>query len=81
MERPYHRVGKADSQELAKLLAKGGQALLPMVERTEESKLAVDELIDVLGERRSKQCCGCRPKGSRGLRIQGRSGRARASLK
>jgi transposase-like protein len=34
---------------LAKLLGKDGQALLPMVERIEESKLAVDELIDVLG--------------------------------
>ena len=49
MEKPYHIVGKEETQELAKVLAKNGQALLPMVELIEQSKLAVDELIDVLG--------------------------------
>lgn len=49
MEKPYHIVGKEESQELAKFLAKNGQALLPMVELIEQSKLAVDELMDVLG--------------------------------
>jgi putative transposase len=49
VEKPYHIVGKEESQELAKFLAKNGQALLPMVELIEQSKLAVDELMDVLG--------------------------------
>jgi transposase-like protein len=49
VEKPYHIVGKEETQELAKFLAKNGQALLPMVELIEQSKLAVDELIDVLG--------------------------------
>ena len=49
MEKPYHIIGKEESQELAKFLAKNGQALLPMVELIEQSKLAVDELVDVLG--------------------------------
>jgi putative transposase len=49
VEKPYHIVRKADTQELAKLLAKNGQALLPMMELIEESKLAVDGLIEVLG--------------------------------
>jgi transposase-like protein len=49
VEKPYHIVGKEESQELAKFLAKNGQALLPMVELIEQSKIAVDELIDVLG--------------------------------
>ncbi|HEV2176151.1 MAG TPA: hypothetical protein VGW33_02965 [Terriglobia bacterium] len=49
MEKPYHIVGKEGTQELAKWLAKNGQMLLPMVERIEQSKLAVDELIGVLG--------------------------------
>ena len=49
MEKPYHIIGKEESQELAKFLVKNGQALLPMVELIEQSKLAVDELIDVLG--------------------------------
>ena len=52
MDKPYHIVSKEDSgnsQELAKFLTKQGQALLPMVELIEQSKLAIDELIDVLG--------------------------------
>ncbi len=49
MERPYHIVRKENTEELAKLLTKNGQALLPMVELIEQSKLAVDELIDILG--------------------------------
>src|SRR5438046_5388379 len=49
VEKPYHIIGKEESQELAKFLAKNGQALLPMVELIEQAKMAVDELIDVLG--------------------------------
>ncbi len=49
MEKPYHIVGKESSEELGRYLAKNGQVLLPMVELIEQSKLAVDELIDVLG--------------------------------
>jgi len=49
VEKPYHIIGKEESQELAKFLVKNGQALLPMVELIEQSKMAVDELIDALG--------------------------------
>jgi len=49
VEKPYHVVGKESSEELGRYLAKNGQVLLPMVELIEESKMAVDELIDVLG--------------------------------
>ena len=49
MEKPYHMVEKDDTQKLTSFLAKNGQALLPMVDLIEESKLAVDELMDVLG--------------------------------
>ncbi len=49
MERPYHTIEKKNTQVLAAFLVKNGQALLPMVELIEQSKLAVDELIDVLG--------------------------------
>ena len=49
MEKRYHIVGKDNTQELGKFLAQNGQALLPMVELIEQSKMAVDELIDVLG--------------------------------
>lgn len=49
MERPYHIVHKNDAQNWAHYLAKNGQALLPLVELVEQSRLAIDELIDVLG--------------------------------
>ena len=49
MEKPYHIVQKENTEDLGRFLAKNGQALLPMVELIEQSKLAVDELIDVLG--------------------------------
>lgn len=49
MEKRYHIVGKGSSEEWGRCLAQNGQALLSMVELIEQSKLAVDELIDVLG--------------------------------
>ena len=49
MQRPYHTIHKNDTQTLVRFLTKNGQALLPMVGLIEQSKLAVDELIDVLG--------------------------------
>ena len=49
MEKPYHIVERKDTQGWANLLAKNGQALLPMLELIEQSQAAVDELIDVLG--------------------------------
>ena len=49
MEKPYHIVPRNDTQNWARYLAKNGQALLPLVELIEQSRLAIDELIDVLG--------------------------------
>ena len=49
MEKRYHIVGKESSEELGRYLARNGQVLLPMVELIEQSRMAVDELIDVLG--------------------------------
>jgi putative transposase len=49
VEKRYHIVGKGSSEELGRYLAKSGQVLLPMVELIEQSQMAVDELIDVLG--------------------------------
>jgi putative transposase len=42
-------IHRKDAEALARFLTKNGQALLPMVELIEQSRLAVDELIDVLG--------------------------------
>ncbi|MFQ5696472.1 MAG: IS256 family transposase [Terriglobia bacterium] len=49
MQRRYHTIRKNDTRALAHFLTQNGQALLPMVELIEQSQLAVDELIDVLG--------------------------------
>ncbi len=68
MKRPYQIIGKRNRKELVRFLVKIGQALLPIVELIEESRMAVDELIDVVGGRRSRRCCCSRPKGSRARR-------------
>ena len=49
MGRGYQITGKNGSRELAKFLAENGQVILPMVELIEECKIAVDDLVEVLG--------------------------------
>jgi putative transposase len=49
VEKPYHIIRKDDTRGLVRFLSKNGQVVLPMVGLIEQSKLAVDELIDVLG--------------------------------
>ena len=45
----YQISTKADTRQLAQLLASNGQFLLPMVELIETSQLAVDQLLEELG--------------------------------
>ena len=45
----YRIVNREDSRSLAEYLTENGQVLLPMVELIEGSRMAIDELIDVLG--------------------------------
>lgn len=52
MNRNYHTIdkqGKVGERKLAEFLVRNGQALLPMLELIEQSRLAIDELIDVMG--------------------------------
>lgn len=52
MKKSYHTIrkqGKVNEQELAGLLAKNGQVLLPMVDLIAQCQMACDELIDVTG--------------------------------
>ena len=52
MRRSYHTItnrGQANARRLAEFLTRNGQGLLPMVDLIEQSRLAVDELIDVAG--------------------------------
>jgi len=44
-----HPKGEANAGRLAEFLRRNGQGLLPMVDLIEQSRLAVDELIDVIG--------------------------------
>jgi putative transposase len=52
VKRSYHtieRQGKVGERKLADFLVRNGQALLPMLELIEQSRMAIDELIDVMG--------------------------------
>jgi transposase-like protein len=52
VERSYHTIdkqGKVGERKLAEFLVRNGQALLPMMELIEQSRMAIDELIDVMG--------------------------------
>jgi len=52
LKRSYHTVsklGQTNARELTEFLSRNGQVLLPMVDLIEQSRLAVDELIDVAG--------------------------------
>ena len=52
MRRSYHTLttkGEANARRLAEFFSRNGQGLLPMVDLIEPSRLAVDELIEVIG--------------------------------
>jgi putative transposase len=52
VKRSYHTIdkqGKVGQKKLTEFLVHNGQALLPMLELIEQSRMAVDELIDVMG--------------------------------
>lgn len=52
MQRSYHTLstkGPTNAKRLAEFFSRHGQGLLPMVDLIEQSRMAVDELIDVAG--------------------------------
>jgi putative transposase len=52
VRRNYHTIdqqGKVGERKLAEFLVRNGQALLPMMELIEQSRMALDVLIDVMG--------------------------------
>ena len=52
MKRSYHTIEKqtrVGERKLAEFLVRNGQALLPMMDLIEQSRMAIDELIDVMG--------------------------------
>jgi putative transposase len=85
LKRSYHtitKIGQTNAGKLREFLSRNGQALLPMVNLIEQSRLAVDELIDVAGratietvlELSAEQVAGARTPGQRrrGLLWHGR---------
>jgi len=52
VQRSYHTIdkqGKVGERKLSEFLVRNGQVLLPMLELIEQSRMAIDELIDVMG--------------------------------
>jgi len=52
LRRSYHTLstrGETNAKQLAEIFSRHGQGLLPMVDLIEQSRMAVDELIDVAG--------------------------------
>jgi len=76
VEKPYPIVSKKDSQGLSHFLAKNGQGLLPMVDLIEQSKMAVDELIEVLGRAQIEAVLELSAEGVGGPRHPGKQGGA-----
>ena len=74
MKKSYKVVNKEDRAELVKFLAKDGQHLLPLTGLIEQSKLAVDEMIDVLGRAAVEAVLTLSAASVAGERHQGRSG-------
>lgn len=70
----YQIVDRKDSQGFARYLAKNGQLLLPLVELLEASRMAVDELIDLLGRASIEAVLQLSAAGMAGKKHQGRKG-------
>ena len=77
MRRNYHvvnRQGKVGERQLAEFFRTSGQQLLPMVELIEQCRLAVDEVIEVLGRKTIETILEVSAEQIAGPRAQGRSG-------
>jgi len=74
MKESYQIVDRKDSRAYAGYLAKNGQLLLPLLELIEASRMAVDELIDVLGRASIEAVLQLSAAGVAGEKHQGRKG-------
>lgn len=84
----YRIVSRSDSRSLAEYLTENGQILLPMVELIEGSRMAIDELIDVLGRASIEAVLELSARGVAGEKQRGRKkgsvrwhGRQRGSVR
>ena len=74
MNRRYQIIGKEDKEKLSDFLVGHGQFLLPMVELIERSRVAVDDLIEVLGRASIEAVLRLSAQGVAGPKHQGRKG-------
>lgn len=74
MGKEYQITGKNGSRELAKFLAANGEVILPMVELIEECKIAVDDLLEVLGRSTLEAVLAISAAGVAGESHRGRRG-------
>ena len=74
MGKEYQITSKNGSRELAKFLAANGQVILPMVELIEECKIAVDDLLEVLGRSTLEAVLAISAAGVAGEAHRGRRG-------
>lgn len=74
MRKSYSIITTKDSRKLADYLKRNGQILLPMVNLLEASRMAVDELIDVLGRASIEAVLELSAEGVAGPKQRGRRG-------
>ena len=74
MKKKYRIAGKGDTRKIAEFLAANGELLLPMVELIESSRMAVGELVDMLGRASIEAVLRLSARGVAGEKHQGREG-------
>jgi len=74
MGKSYRIVNRRDSKKLREYLVKNAEVLAPMVELIESSRLAIDELIDVLGRASIEAVLELSARAVAGDKHQGRRG-------
>jgi len=74
VKQDYRAVGSRESAKIAEQLSREGQVLLPFTTLVEESRLAVDEMVDVMGRATIEAVLMLSARGVAGERHQGRAG-------
>ncbi len=74
MGKSYRIIDRKDNKKLTEYLVQNGQFLLPMVQLIEASRLAIDELIDVLGRASIEAVLQLSAMSVAGEKHQGRKG-------
>lgn len=74
MKRGYQVLTQKETRAMGEWLAKNGQLLLPMMELIEESRVAVDEVINVVGRASIEAILQLSAQGIAGAKHQGKKG-------